>query len=93
MNISTKFQPGDIAYTLDTKKQQIIRFEVDTVTFCTNPRITFITYQPAGISGVTFDEEHCFATQQDLIDHLLETSPDAQHSGGLCGEATGEATT
>jgi len=91
MTINTKFKPGDTVYTLDKKSMKIMSFEIDTVIFCSNPRLTYISYKPADCQVEciydTYDEDKCFASEKELIDYITKpaTAPEAQHSVACAG--------
>lgn len=71
--ITTKFNVGDKACTIDTKTMKIREFEIGGISaFITQEKSVNVGYRAKGdtVFDPTYDEEKCFATKHELLDYI-----------------------
>lgn len=75
MNIETRFNVGDKAFTIDLRTLRIREFEVAMVsTYTTTDGDTDVYLSPRGEYGYgdSVDETQCFHDRDSLIDHITK---------------------
>lgn len=74
MNITTKFEIGQKAFTIDVNTLKVKEFEVGTIDVYVNGKgeVRVTLYPKDGSSFDGTDESKCFADRQSLIDHITE---------------------
>lgn len=73
MNITTKFEIGQKAFTIDENTLKVKEFEVGSIGVYVNGKgeVSVTLYPKDGVFDCT-DESKCFADRQSLIDHITE---------------------
>lgn len=73
MNITTKFEIGQKAFTIDVNTLKVKEFEVGTIGVYVNGKgeVSVTLYPKDGAYDGT-DESKCFTDRQSLIDHITE---------------------
>ena len=73
MNITTKFEIGDKAFTIDVNTLNVREFEVGTIAAYMNGNGEVrVTLYPKDNVYDGADEDKCFKDRQSLIDHITE---------------------
>ena len=69
MTITTKFNVGDKAFTIDTKTMKVREFEVGSMSIYVHDGKPLVGYRAKddGYSGDSYDECFCFATENELL--------------------------
>lgn len=71
--ITTKFNVGDKAYTIDKKTLKVKEFEVGTIiTYLRGDDRPSIDYRTKddGLLSDLYDEDMCFATKEELMEYI-----------------------
>lgn len=74
--ITTKFNVGDKAFTIDKKTMKIREFEVDMVSiYLLSDGKPDINYKAKddGILGDSIDEDKCFPTKHELLTYIEQS--------------------
>lgn len=79
MTITTRFNEGDKAFTLNTATLKVKEFEVERVsTYTTNGKTSVTLYaknEPFGTNG--YEEDKCFASEAELL-NFITSKDDAE---------------
>ena len=82
MVIKTKFNVGDKVFTLDAKKVAITDFIISSLTVAVYDDRQSVYYYPKkeGVIGSSemVEENRCFQTKEDLIEHLTRSYPNTE---------------
>ena len=72
MTINTKFNEGDMVFTIDTSSLKVKSFEVGRIFTSTNEGKTSETIYPKGCTytDIGYDERKCFTTETELLQHI-----------------------
>lgn len=71
--ITTKFNVGDKACTIDAKTMKIREFEIGWISaFMSQEKTVCISYRAKGdtVLDTSYDEDKCFATKHELLDYI-----------------------
>lgn len=74
MNITSKFNVGDTAYTINKETLRIREFGVESVHVYVTEKSRRVSYKAKGDSAYTdaYDENVCFATRDELLAHVTK---------------------
>lgn len=75
--VTTKFNVGDKVVALDNKTQKIRELQIASMNVCVQRDGHTITIYPVDTDGTPnfydkYDEEHCFASREELLDYIVK---------------------
>ena len=72
MNVQTKYNVGDVVYTIDKATLKMREFEISTVFVSTTDVGVEVKYHARGDSAYAdnIPEEHCFLSENELLNHI-----------------------
>lgn len=73
--ITTKFNIGEKAYTIERKTMKITEFVVSRIwVYVAGEEKPSVSYIPEGseYSSMTYDEDLCFATKEELMEYISQ---------------------
>jgi len=73
MNIQTKFNVGDKAFTIDKLTMKVKAFEIGSMSvYVSKTGKTSVNYRASGndYTGDSYDEEFCFPNEAELLSYI-----------------------
>lgn len=71
MDIQTKFNLGDTAYTIDPSSMKLKSFEVKKIMVSTSENQVYTSLLDAeDYTAIHYDEDKCFATKEELLEYV-----------------------